>query len=145
LHPGTLDKLGLAAAIGKLVDDYRLHHEINIEAHVQGLDNVSRLDTTVERTVYRGAQELLTNISKHADAENVSLLIDRSNRYIRLTIDDDGRGFESLNGSHPTPSSGLGLFGIRERVEQLRGQFVAESTPGQGSTFAIEIPIEEHK
>lgn len=136
LYPSSLDRLGLRAAVEHLVGEYGKHHDIAVDAHIRGLDLGARLDAEVERALYRGVQEMLTNVSKHARAKSVCVLLDRGIRHVRLTVDDDGCGF-----SASPQGSGLGLAGLRERAQHLGGTLHIESEPGRGSTLALELPL----
>lgn len=93
------------------------------------------LDPKTELTMYRAAQEGLTNVHKHAQDKLVDLTLDfRDPTQVRLSIADNGRGTDSFS------SGGYGLLGIRERVEMLGGTMEAGSRPGEGFVLAISLP-----
>ena len=94
-----------------------------------------RLPSDVETTLYRIAQEALTNVVKHAHAKRVSIVLTRRDGSISALIEDDGQGFEE-DGS----GSGLGLLGMRERVALVDGRLSVESSPGSGTTLSVEVP-----
>ena len=133
LRPAALDDFGLAAAIEHLVETHREGDATAVELEVQMGDG--RLPADVETTLYRIAQEALTNITKHADATQISVLLTRSERAAVLVVEDDGKGFDSRDGT-----DGLGLTGMRERVALVGGRLRVE-TGSVGTTIAVEIPL----
>jgi signal transduction histidine kinase len=137
LHPSALDDLGLVAALESLVADFRRRHQVAIEFVHEGLDR--RLHAETERALYRIVQEGLTNIARHAEATGgaVKLAIDSSS--VRVTIEDNGVGFDVADVERPGKRRGLGLLSIRERVTGLRGQVRIESRSGL-SRIEVELP-----
>jgi signal transduction histidine kinase len=96
-----------------------------------------RLPAEVETTLYRIVQEALTNIVKHAGASRVSVLMVRSSGSATVVIEDDGQGFDPTG----PPEDGMGIMGMRERVELHEGRLTVESTPGSGATLVAEVPL----
>ncbi|GAB4528368.1 MAG: HAMP domain-containing protein [Anaerolineales bacterium] len=138
LRPIMLDDLGLEAALTRLVDEWQTRYHIPVDVLVRL--GTTRLTSQVEVTLYRITQEGLTNIARHAQAHQVSILIERRDSEVLEIIDDDGVGFDRVSvhqGKH------LGLLGIRERVELLGGQFSLESVAGQGTSLFVRIPLHE--
>ena len=134
LRPKALDDFGLGPALERLVELYEKRTGTAVTIHLAGLEE--RLPGSVESALYRIAQEGLTNITKHAGATRVSLITRRDRGRIRMTLEDDGEGFDtSLH------SDGLGLLSIRERSELLGGSTTIESAQGSGTTVAVEIPV----
>jgi signal transduction histidine kinase len=133
LRPAALDDFGLAAAIERLVETHREGDATAVELEVQMGEE--RLPADVETTLYRIAQEALTNVTKHAGAKQISVLLTRSERAAVLVVEDDGTGFDSRN-----ETDGLGLTGMRERVALVGGHLRVE-TSGAGTTIAVEIPL----
>jgi len=87
-----------------------------------------------ELTLYRAAQEGLTNVRKHAQASHAKLTLDYSgSRTVRLEVQDDGVGATETNG-------GFGLLGVRERTQLLGGEFHVRTAPGQGFILEVELP-----
>jgi signal transduction histidine kinase len=84
------------------------------------------------------AQEALTNASKHASPKAVSVLIHRNPSEVRLVIEDDGKGFDA---SEPLSEGQIGLAGMRERAHLIGGSLTVESSPGQGTTICVSIPL----
>jgi two-component system sensor histidine kinase UhpB len=105
---------------------------------------LARLPAEVETALYRIAQETLTNVLKHAAAKAVSLVIRRESSGVHLTVEDDGRGFDSdALLQAPGTGKGLGLLDIRERAALLNGSVTLESKPGSGTTVHVCIPLTE--
>ena len=86
--------------------------------------------------MYRIVQEALTNVTKHAAATRISVLLTRTEKSAVLVVEDDGEGFE-LAGA----TAGLGLTGMRERVALVGGRLKVETGTGSGTTIAAEIPL----
>jgi len=136
LRPKALDDFGLAPALERLVQTFSESTDIRVALEAQLGDE--RLPPEVETTLYRIVQEALTNIVKHAEAANVSILLVRAKGSATLVIEDDGQGFDP----DKTREGGLGLVGMRERAELHEGRLRIESAPGgEGATLVIEVPL----
>ena len=95
-----------------------------------------------EINFYRIVQECLSNILKHSDAATARIAIGRFDGRITMTIEDDGRGFDSRRIlGHPEAPHGYGLTGLGERVRILGGQFTCDSAPGRGTRLHFDIPV----
>ena len=102
---------------------------------------VHRLPSQVEATVYRVVQEALTNVSKHSLAGRLSLILERRDDHLYAIVEDDGVGFDPEEMALRTPPNrGLGLLGMRQRVEAVGGSIQVESSPGQGTTIFVRVP-----
>jgi signal transduction histidine kinase len=134
LRPTALDDFGLEAALERLVDTFGRRTGLAIELLVSGVEQ--RLGEQVETGLYRIVQESLTNVAKHAGAVHVSVILRGSDDALSLVVEDDGRGFDQSR-----PGQGLGLVSMRERVELLGGNLRIESSPGRGTTVAVEVPV----
>ncbi|HMV66287.1 MAG TPA: ATP-binding protein [Myxococcota bacterium] len=143
LHPTILDELGLVAAIRRVADDGRDYHGLRVDLHVEGGDLERTLPTAVKLTVYRIAQEAMTNVYKHGGATqmDVSVIIDDFG--VHLRVEDDGRGFDPRSPRGTTSGSGLGLLSMRERAALLGGEVNIESAPGSGTTVLADLPLRE--
>jgi signal transduction histidine kinase len=133
LRPAALDDFGLAAAIERLVNTYRDNGSTAVDLEIHMGDD--RLPGDVETTLYRIVQEALTNVTKHADASRVSVLLTRTPRAAVLVVEDDGAGFDDRK-----TTESLGLTGMRERVGLVGGRLRLE-TGSAGTTIAVEIPL----
>jgi signal transduction histidine kinase len=138
LHPSALDDLGLVAALESMVADFRRRHHVAIEFASDGPELRQHAET--ERAVYRIVQEALTNIARHAGATSGSVVLATGSDTVRVTIEDNGIGFDVVDVERPGKRRGLGLLGIRERVAGLGGKVDIESTPARGSRIAVELP-----
>jgi signal transduction histidine kinase len=98
----------------------------------------------VQVNLYRVFQESFTNISKHADAKEVSVEVKKEGRYISFVVKDDGKGFE-LNKimNRKFNEKGVGLMAMKERMHMMGGTFEVNSLPGKGTTIKFVVPIEE--
>ena len=112
-------------------------HGFVVDVHATG-PRLPRLPEAVETALYRMAQEALTNASKHASPKAVSILIHRNPSEVRLVIEDDGKGFDA---SEPLSEGQVGLVGIRERAHLIAGSVTIESSPGQGTTVCVSVPL----
>lgn len=137
LRPPMLDDLGLEAAIQSHVQDFSRQRQINVNFTSSGL---GRLPPNVELVLYRVVQEALSNVAKHAGASRVETRLSRKGRTLRLLVEDDGCGFdvEVAKGSR---QSGLGLFGMEERLALIGGTLRVDSSPGKGTRLSAEVPL----
>ncbi|HEU5277976.1 MAG TPA: GAF domain-containing protein [Gaiellaceae bacterium] len=135
LRPKALDDFGLVPALERLVQTFS--ETSGIEVDVEARLGEKRLPSEVETTLYRIVQEALTNVVKHAEATEVSILLIRRDASVNAVIEDNGRGFDL---DEPAPDS-LGLEGMRERVELHDGRLTVETSPGAGTTLAVEVPL----
>ena len=117
LRPKALDDFGLVAALERLASNFS--EQTGIVVEVSARLGTTRLVPEVETALYRIVQEALTNVAKHAQAERVSVVLNRSARSVTVVIEDDGRGFSSLPDPGERYGLGLGLVGMQERVGLL--------------------------
>lgn len=141
LRPSVLDDLGLALALSNYIEQWSARANVAVDLHTSGLDE-HRLSLAVETTLYRLVQEALTNVMKHAQAAEVSVIIERHADEVRLIVEDDGRGFSAPPApSEPDELPRLGLTGMQERVALLNGTLTIESAPGSGTTIIARLPL----
>jgi PAS domain S-box-containing protein len=139
LRPTVLDDFGLAAAIRLQVQMLRSE---GLEVGLQEALGDERLPPEVETTLFRVAQEALTNVRKHARAAAVHVVLDRSGRAVRLMVRDEGRGFRPDEATRSNgPGERVGLSGMRERLSLLGGRFELQSEPGSGTTVTAEVEV----
>jgi signal transduction histidine kinase len=140
LRPLVLETEGLEAALQYYVEQLRQTENISIHLQVEGLEE--RLPHRVEGIVFAIMQEAISNIKKHAKANNVWLTVIRDEKELLTTIRDDGQGFsmEEVEISYATRGS-IGLLSLYERAEMLSGQISIESAPGQGTTVGLMVPL----
>jgi len=141
LRPTALDDLGLQTVLSNYVEEWSDRCEVPADFHSNGLLG-PRLPGDIETTVYRLVQEALTNVMKHAKAQNVSIIVERRANRVLVIVEDDGLGFDvdSLL-KIPLSKRRLGLLGMQERVELVGGSLNIESTPGVGTTILAQIPV----
>ncbi|MBL9138134.1 MAG: PAS domain S-box protein [Verrucomicrobiales bacterium] len=141
LRAGELAEGGLEAALRAYIEEWSERTALGAEFECRGL-NGQRLPAAIESTLYRVTQEMLANVAKHARATCVSVLLERDDELVRLTVEDDGCGFdaEAIQES-PETAQRLGLLGIRERVALAGGTLLIESAPGAGTTLLVRVPI----
>lgn len=134
LRPKVLDDFGLVPALERLTHGFAEQTGIKVDLEAGSI--TQRLPVEVETAIYRIVQESLTNVVKHARAQRVSVLLTRANGRIKAVIEDDGNGFEPS----AADAGGIGLIGMRERIELLDGSLAVESSPTSGTTVAVEVP-----
>jgi signal transduction histidine kinase len=138
LRPAVLDDYGLLAAVQSHCDRFSKRTGLHVIVH--GDEDMPRLPGFAEITLYRIFQEALTNVAKHAQAQNVSILLTQSDTTVLLKINDDGTGFDP-SVSHPAKEAGTwGLLNMRERAEAIGGTLIIESAIGKGTRVIVEIP-----
>jgi signal transduction histidine kinase len=140
LRPVALDELGLASAVQFSVDEWQRRHKgvdcvLSIDGEFEGLNE------DVNITAYRFVQECLTNVARHAEARRIEVSLRRSimgtgTDQLEMFVEDNGRGVDPA-----IPRTGLGLIGLRERVEALGGRFEITGTPGSGTRVSAAIPL----
>jgi signal transduction histidine kinase len=140
LSPVVLDDLGLQAAIEYLVNNFSKIY--NVVIRYQSTDINHLFNEESQRIIYRILQEALTNIGKHAQAQNISLVIKEEGRAVRFTVKDDGRGFNVRKTlDRKGTERGMGLEAMSERVRILGGRINIVSRPGIDTTVTFTAPI----
>lgn len=139
LRPAALYHLGLVPSLSDFIADWSRTTGTAADFDVIGLDG-RRLEPDLETNLYRIAQEALTNIRKHAKASRVSVLLQRRDDRIVLSIEDDGRGFDPQHVSATSGGQGMGLTGMQERATLFRGRVAIDSAPGQGTSIVVTMP-----
>jgi len=139
LRPAALEDYGLEAALQSYINEYTSRYEIKVLfEHASQL--IPRLGHIVEITLLRIAQEAMTNVARHAQADQISLSLQREENIITMTIQDNGVGIPSLQeATHP---SSHGLTFMRERIETVGGKFKIFSTPETGTRIEVTVPLE---
>jgi PAS domain S-box-containing protein len=134
LSPPTLHDVGLVAAAQSLAEDmqrrFGLHVTLEEEGERKFLDEATRI------TLFRALREILVNVAKHAETEEANVRFAWRDRRLEITVEDDGVGFDAA-----TPTSGYGLFSVRERLNRLGGSMEIESSPGEGARIVLVAPL----
>lgn len=135
-NAGVIANQGLLSAIKVMSEKISSANKLNIEVVSFGLNK--RLETSLEITVFRIIQELITNIIKHAEAKNATINLSLYKNILNLIIEDNGKGFDvqkiKLN-------KGVGLSSIKARIKHLNGTFKIDSTPNHGTSIIMDIPL----
>ncbi len=140
LRPPILDDLGLLPAVRWQVSDFGKQSGIETDLTVSGVER--RFPAEVELIIFRIIQEALRNVEKHAEASKAGVKIQFSKDKTKVSIRDNGKGFDLRGSLAELPRSGkLGLAGMEERVHLLGGNLKIESKPGKGTKVTIEVPL----
>lgn len=135
LRPAMLDELGLAPALRWQGREFSRRSGVPVTVQIDG--DLEGLPETHRTCIYRIVQEALTNCARHAQAKTIRISIYGRHDWVRLSIQDDGVGFDPRHAS----SRGLGLIGIQERVRELEGKVTVTSQPEKGTILEVEVPI----
>jgi signal transduction histidine kinase len=138
LRPAGLDDLGLPDALEWYARAFERNTGIAVRLSITGFSE--RLPQPVEVQLYRIAQEMLTNISKHAGASQAEMSLRLIDGNASLSVKDDGKGFDAIRTLRDS-NRGLGLLTMKERAELLGGSFQLSSAPGQGTAIGIMVPV----
>ena len=144
LRPPDLEIVGLSSALRSLCTTIAHQTKIAVDCSVDVADKTIDEDTAI--TLYRSVQEAVNNVLKHARAKNVIIRLYREKNKLKLSITDDGRGFDiaSLDAGGRV-STKIGIQGIRERVAALNGTFSLQSAPQKGTALIITIPAKKRR
>lgn len=143
LRPPVLDDLGLRAGLTWLARTLNEHNGLRVALDWRAPED-ERLNPELETLVFRVAQESLNNVIKHSGQLEARLSLRRRDNTLEFEVADGGRGFDAQRVLSPDGgAAGLGLRGIRDRVELFGGSFALESSPGHGSRLRIAVPLPE--
>ena len=152
VRPSILDDYGLDRALARLIEETSRRVDFPIDYQCVPASETRRLPNHIEVTLYRIAQEGITNIMRHAAATQASVILLMHDREVSLIIEDNGKGFDlaaaekGLRGG-PYPGGGaprrpsLGLIGMKERAALVGGEFTVDSQPGKGTTLRVRIAL----
>ncbi len=136
-NSGVIAKQGLLKAVEQMAEKVSSANRISITVKDFGLDN--RLENSLELTLFRIIQELITNIIKHANATTANIHLTNHGDTLNILVEDNGVGFNSKRTAWS--EKGMGLKSIDKRIAHLDGTFHVESEPGKGATVIIDIPL----
>jgi len=140
LRPATLDRLGLLAALDHLATDTRKFTGIATTVKVLGTQH--RLPEEVELALFRITQEALRNVWRHSHAGKAEIILEFSEKSVRLSIIDNGRGFYVPEVLGELSKNGkLGLIGMQERARLINGNLTIQSEPGKGTIITVEVIV----
>jgi signal transduction histidine kinase len=140
LRPTPLTATGLVAALAAEVDHWRERSEIAATFRADGIRRPLSLSPTAEVALLRILQEALTNVGRHSGAKLVAVRLERMADQVRLTVEDDGAGFVTARDAR---EGSFGLVGMAERARLAGGRLTVMSTPGKGTTLAVQVPLGE--
>jgi PAS domain S-box-containing protein len=144
LSPPLLYEVGLEAALEWLGEELEEKYGFQVEFHDDG--RKKPLDEEASVALYQMVRELLLNVAKHAKAKMVRISVEQVSDKIKISVADDGSGFDALNGlPRKNKNSGFGLFNIRQRIEYLGGGFEIESEIKQGTCVTLVLPVKANK
>ncbi|MCH7718000.1 MAG: GAF domain-containing sensor histidine kinase [Chloroflexi bacterium] len=135
LRPSVLAGTDLAGAVGGLLQELKVNALLDVQL-IEEPEACRGLSEEQIDALFHVAQESLANVRKHARAASVTARLERGNGAFRMTIADDGVGFDPAR-----PGGGQGLHNMRERVDALGGRLQVESSDGQGARLTIELPL----
>lgn len=139
LHPVIVDELGVVSALEKMIDDWNSHHD-DCFCKFRAEGDFSQLPAEHRIALYRIVQEALTNVARHAAADEVSVKLNlRAGGEINMRITDNGRGMDLRS-----VRRGLGMLGMRERARAIHGELLISSEPGQGTSIDLKVPINQN-
>lgn len=138
LHPPLLDEIGLESALSVYALGFAKRSGVTVEVNVA--KDLGRLDSDTETALFRVMQECLLNVHRHSNSNKASVSLFRENGEIRLEVRDQGKGMVPAEGQDDATTFGVGLFGIRERIRQLKGRLEIVSSEGQGTTVSASVP-----
>lgn len=143
MRPSILDDYGIEAALGRYTQELSRRVEFPIDYQCFALPEADRLPSAIEVTLYRVAQEAMTNVIRHAQPTRASVVLLRRSAEVTLMVEDDGRGFDPESPRSDGVDS-LGLLGMRERVALVGGTLAIESRPGNGTSIRAQIPLKRN-
>lgn len=144
MHPSILDDYGLDNVLARYIEEISKPSQIKIDYQYICPPELGRLPVRTEVTLYRIAQEAITNIVRHANAKHASVILMRSLSNTLLLIEDDGAGFDPVSVDREGLAH-MGLIGMRERAALLGAELTIESTPGHGTTIRVKISQEKEQ
>jgi signal transduction histidine kinase len=139
LRPTVLDDLGLIPALEAYMKSYSARTGLHL--HFTAFSDVEQLSNDRRTVLYRVALAALANIAQHAEASEVSLVIEELPNAISMKINDNGKSFDVDGIMNSRTNKRLGLIGMRERIEMISGTFKVVSSPGAGTTIIAQIPF----
>jgi len=138
LHPPLLDEVGLPAALRWYADGFA--QRSNIQTTLDIPQQFQRLSPEMEIAIFRVVQECLTNVHRHASSSSCSIKIVRDADWLRIEVEDSGRGIPKSKQLTLVSSGGVGLRGMQERIRQLGGTLEIKSSPN-GTVIAATLPV----
>lgn len=142
LRPPSLDNLGLEQCLQDHCENLSQRSKIRINFYANISDE---LPGYIQISFYRVVQEALNNAIKHANPSSIQIQLESDAERVSLLVADDGKGFSIDDLPRLRPGSGIGLLGMRERIEALGGSFEIYSSPGSGTRLVASVPMEDNE
>ena len=136
LHPSLVEDLGISTALRTECERVQKYTDASIEVQIGEIPE--RIPRDAALCAYRVIQEALNNAVRHAEADNIEILLDKEGQTLKLEVSDDGRGFIEAQANSKVS---LGLSSMRERVSMMDGTLRIRSTPGTGTTVSAVVPL----
>jgi PAS domain S-box-containing protein len=144
LSPPILYDLGFEAAVEWLAETMQKRYDIQIQVQTDDETKPLDLDNEVSVLLFRSMRELIFNVIKHARASQVEISMEKLDKDLRITVQDNGVGFHTTR-IEQAKVSGFGLFSIRERLNYFGGSLKIESSPGQGTKAIMAVPLRNNR
>ncbi len=142
LRPMSLDDLGLVPTVERYSEIFS--EETYIDVRVNAIGEVKRIKSVIQIALFRIIQESLNNVRKHSNATQVKINMENTYNSFNLIVSDNGEGFDKKKiKCYDNPEKGLGIEGMKQRVELLNGKFDIQTALGKGTKIYINIPINE--
>ena len=138
LRPPMLDDYGLASALDWHAKNFS--KRTGIAVAVRASEPTVRPPPRVEIALFRIAQEALNNVAKHARAHRVEIALEHANGECVMSVEDDGIGFDGMEGTADKPKAGLGMVTMRERAQAVGGHFEVQALPDRGTQLTVRVP-----
>jgi len=125
-------------ALAIVARDMKAKYNLNVDLEIS--DNLGTVSAQLGRVLLRSIRELLFNVVKHAEAVHATVKIHRDDGSLTVVVSDNGRGFDPGDLEDAVADSGLGLVGLKNRIELLDGEVNIESATGKGCVVTIRLP-----
>jgi signal transduction histidine kinase len=135
-NAGVIGNEGLVPAVQNIAKKITIPNKLQVIVIPFGLDE--RLENTLEVSIFRMIQEILTNAIKHAEASEITIQLTQHKKSLNIIIEDNGKGFNPKN---INKKEGMGLANIEKKAEQMGGTFTIDSFKGRGTTIIIDLPL----
>ncbi len=144
ISPPILYELGFEPAVEWLLENFG--NQYGVACNLMNDGELKPMSDDTRVLLFQSVRELLVNVAKHAQAQNIKVTIARGNHAIKITVKDDGRGFDTgiIHGKIKG-NKGFGLFSIKERLDYLNGSIEIRSKIGKGTTVSLQAPLERMK
>lgn len=142
LSPSVVEDFGITIILRRLVDEFNERYQINVSLQIDDIDDLFLQDSKI--IIYRILQEALSNVGRHAQAKNVSIVIKKGDEEVFFHINDDGKGFDMKHAFRKEAAEkGWGLALMDERIRMLGGTLDVSSQEGKGTRITLTVPVKK--